>query len=311
MIKLANIYLLAGSVLSILFVFFFVSAPSVNSPYFYHAATNNGHVVFFFVLSGVFFLPSNLGPLQKVNRYLLTFLVTVCLGTAIELAQSFVSRDLDYWDIYRNLLGWAVASCAYLFWQQKKKLAIRFFLLTCLCIIVEQKDVYRAGIIYIDQQDRFPVLANFTNPHEIMLWETFNQADVSITSLDESTKRYVHAVFSPFKGYSSVTFGHFQKDWRNYHYLAIDILTLKSLTVPLCVKVTDKKHDDLGQPSGDRFDRCYDVKAGEQRIEISLQELEQTPNSRLMDLADMNKISLFVGNTDKINQIYIANIQLR
>jgi len=165
------IFLIPVSV--VLFGLFFISGPGYHSSRSYQHFWDLGHIFFFAILTILLLsLWQTLAKKSFPGQCIRIVLITLILGTAIEMFQYGFSRTPDPGDMVRNLIG----SClALFFWAPSrktipgKKLRITQ-LLTALIFMVSLLPLSIALTDEWTAQKQFPVLSDFETSFEKYRW---------------------------------------------------------------------------------------------------------------------------------------------
>jgi hypothetical protein len=97
-------------------------------------------------------------------------------------------------------------------------------------------------------------------------------------------------------------------DWRRYRTLIIDVENPAAEVLHLGVRVHDLRHNFN---FNDRFNRRYDLAAGERRtLRIALEDIRHGPRQRLMDMAHISDITLFRGENSGSRRLRVHSIRL-
>ena len=149
---------------AVLFVLFFIGGPGYHSARSYQHFWDLGHIFFFAILTFILLsLWQTLAKKPFPGQCIRIVLITLILGTAIEMFQYGFSRTPDPGDMVRNLIG----SClALFFWAPARRiipgkklrilqlLAVLMFTLALLPLSIALTDEWTA-------KKQFPVLSDF------------------------------------------------------------------------------------------------------------------------------------------------------
>jgi len=77
--------------------------------------------------------------------------------------------------------------------------------------------------------------------------------------------------------------------------------------VRLVIRIHDSKHN---QQYNDRFNRGIDIKQGENRVRIPLENIRTSPAFRDLNMKEIAGMILFAANIEQPVDFYISNIWL-
>jgi hypothetical protein len=287
------------------FVLFFLGGPSHYSSLSFQLFWNVGHILFFYLTS--YYL---LTILKQKSSLWLVMLYALVLGGTIELIQGQIGRNIDWLDLYRDLLGALLAIAVWLYRKHQKSLLHLIFLVaTCLLITSDQIMLFKAIKLEINAYSNMPILAEFNDNDELMLW-TGDNLSLS-TEYANSAKYSLKVILTKGGKYSGFTYKHFNNDWTGYKVLVIHLYNANKENIELCIKVTDYIHDISKQNYFNRFNRCVEVTQGKQEIQILITDIIQAPKNREFDISDISQIGFFMSDLVEDKLLYIQRISLK
>lgn len=289
-------------------VFLFVGGPGHNIPRYVGAGWNLGHVALFILF--IFILNRDwkgfsAKPLKL--QWVLVISVSALFALTTELMQSYVGRQFDVFDIFRDLAGCVIGmlllgklSDNY----KRRGNAVRVSVIVSLLIITS----YQLAISLTDEYiaaKQFPVLAGFETPFEINRWRADGAISIS-NDISKSGNSSLKAVFTT-KAYSNVTIKYSLGKWEKYKSLKFSIFNPDSAALKIECRINDRKHNNRYK---DRLNRNYLLKRGWNTLTISLDDLRNAPSGRKMDLNSISSISFFTMSLPAPRTVYFDDIYL-
>ncbi|MCP3687937.1 MAG: hypothetical protein GY784_05940 [Gammaproteobacteria bacterium] len=293
-------------------VLFFYGGPDAYSIRSLTELWNLGHVLYFGLLVYLLSRYVFIGRLSRKHTWIFSLLLTLVLGLLVELVQSQNGRSADVNDLSRNFCG-ALLALAFMpglisLSSGKLIVAIRILVLSFGVFHLSPLAIVLSDEIAARKQ--FPVLSDFNMPFEIDRWS--GNADVTIVSgfagkpgrqlkIDLGTQRY-----------SGTGIDYLRTDWRGYNTLNLEIYHPASIPLPLTLKIYDEQHrsEQSGWRYSDRFNQKYQLNSGWNYIRIDLEDIQQAPKTREMDMSKMVSISFFAMNLKQPLTIYLDRVYL-
>ena len=104
----------------------------------------------------------------------------------------------------------------------------------------------------------------------------------------------------------------FPGDWCGYDALVIELENLFSESLRLTVRVHDRQHETGARAYGysDRFNQSFLLTPGGHRLAIPLDEIQQAPISRDMDLKAIVNLTIFIADLKSLREIRINRVYL-
>lgn len=270
---------------------FFLGGPNWHSPDVYRAAWNQGHTLFFFLASWL--LAQKLPLRQYWWQYLGALLA---LSLAIETIQAQIGRSFSLLDITNNLLG----AGFYLVWA----LPVWKRILVMLPLLWQWGDIGLHGLAYVQQVQRFPVLANFETPGQIRQWRG------PITRMSIGTNWVGQISFSTDQ-FSTVMLDDMPRDWRNYQTLSFTATNPSDEPLPLVLRINDIQHIYVDQEDSDRYRQRLMIEPGVTSVQIDLAKVADAPRDRAMDMNEVQALMLFTTNLPAPRTLVIDDLTLR
>jgi predicted MPP superfamily phosphohydrolase len=99
----------------------------------------------------------------------------------------------------------------------------------------------------------------------------------------------------------------FRSDWTGHEFLKLDIFHPLTVGTPLCIRIDDSRSLNNRH---DHLDRPLPVKQGLNRIGIPLNELRTNRGKRLLDLHDIERITLYGAMESAPLEFYLDHVRL-
>ena len=292
-------------------VFLFVGGPDYYSPRSFKYFWDIGHIVFFSALSTLILLRwSTHKKMSFLRQCVILVLVTIILGILIEWIQAGAKRTVDILDVVRNLIGTLVAIS---FLAPANKTVPKLYLgtlrfLAILMVIWAVLPLAKAVADEVLARIQFPVLSDFETPFEINRWS--GKANLSIDNEVHFHGRSSLKVALKTSNYSGAGLRYFPRNWSNYKYLHLHVFNPTDDSLKIKCRIHDRRHAEGNQAYGDRFNKSYVLEQGWNRIVIPLEQVENAPKTRKLDLKRVQKLSVYVYRLSHPRVIYIDKVSL-
>lgn len=269
---------------------------------------NTGHSVVFGILT-VLVLCSYQSFVTEPARhplrgYLLTGIVCLLGGGAVEVIQFFTGRDADVLDVVRDMAGIlaALALCAAFDprlvrpgtgWRGMLR---RIVLLACAAALVVAGSyaLVRLSCAYQQRARAFPVIADpaadWTAAFLAFSHASLERIDDPAACAASGSERLAQLRLEPVR-YAGFSIIEPQPDWRAYSRLLLTLTSARSAPLELDLRIDDALHN---QEYTDRFNRTLLLQPGVNRVSIPLSEIRDAPAGRRMDMAHITGITLFI-----------------
>jgi hypothetical protein len=297
------IILLVGSVL------LFFGGPDYYAARSYKNIWNIGHILLFFTFT--YALLNYYGKMKKQNilgQFLLLSLFVLIIGVSVELLQVKIDRDLDFHDVWRDFLGMLLFFFFFAparFRLSKKAMRIiQAFLLVFL--LIEFYFPFKAIADEIISREQFPVLSDFETPFETSRWK--GDARLHKVADFSHTGKACARIFLKTDLYSGVSLNYFPRNWEGFRYLEFYVYSENNL------RMTCRIHDDIHiknkEPFEDRLNKRLFLQHGWNHIIISIQEIENAPAGRKMNLRKIMNFGIFATQLPSPAEISIDDVSL-
>ncbi|KPP99954.1 succinyl-CoA synthetase subunit beta [Marinobacter sp. HL-58] len=287
--------------------FFFIGGPGWTDGPLYKSAWNLGHTLFFALLT-IAIQPWRFRTGWRL--WGLSTLAVLFIGLGIELLQYGASRDMDWRDVYRNLVGvWAVLA----FYPRTPNTGIPRLEIWSLRIIVVSMLILEAGqtarvaIQQYQVSQLLPALYDFSQPDPSSFWK----GPVEPVSDDAAGNRpdALRISFSTSR-YSGVSLHNFPGDWRDYSQLVIVLYNPQDHPLPLTLRINDVAHDLGDNAYNDRFNTRLVLSPGQNRFRLDLDRIRNAPAGRSMDMESVRRLGIFTSSMTEPKTAYLRVIRL-
>ncbi len=259
--------------------------------------------VFAFALIG-FFVVRSLRARRGLGWWpaaLLTLAISLGLGLLGEAAQIATSRDADWGDIGRDLVGTgagiAVAAVLAVASHRDRLLltgvAAGLLVGGCLPSITE-------SLAWWSADEHFPVLDSFENRLQRPLWRSTG-ADFDFQPGADGTELCGEFSRGNYPGVARRV----PSDWRGYARLDLDLVA--STPTEVVIRIHDLDHDGR---HADRFNRTLKLDAGPARVSIPMDAIRTGPRERELALDRVHELILFVPRPPSPTIVCFDNIVL-
>lgn len=310
MLKKIVILLISG----LLLVLLFARVPLVVSPRLIYTLWPIGHIVSFAFWSWL--LISTNKSIQEScaqRQLLILLLITLIIGSAIELGQTFFSRTAQFDDICYNLFG---ALLAYLFFGKFGKSIYWLFTARISVLLLFFYLLYPALQTLKDEYQLradFPIIAKFSSTSELTRWK----ADYPLAIVDSNElanqeladSSLMKATFAGEK-FSRAVLRFFAGDWQGYHQLKFSIFNPIQQTRKVKLLITDQAYDKSQPNQQDRFEQWLMVEPSWNQYSIDLTEIKNAPTEREMDLGKIAGVDFYMYQLSEPVNLYFNKIEL-
>lgn len=264
------------------------------------------HFVFFALLARQVFCLA--GFVSRIAwRTVFAFVCVVFLIGIVEWLQPWVGQERDLKDVWSGVAGGMVALLIVLSHRQPKPLP-RAVLIACgalLSVIAlwSSASVLTARLV---SALRFPVIASFESRASLGLWEAqgcaINRSKMYATHGVHS----LEAVINNETSYPGVSLAVWPRNWMRYKVLCLDIAMVSDAPKTLWIRLDDKPSPEYG----DRFQRRMALNPGFNRLCVGIDEDLRTPEGRRIDLAQLNRLTVFFEDARAGDVFHVDYIRL-
>jgi hypothetical protein len=273
---------------------------------------NLGHLALFMLLCIAYL---NTDPFNNRSLFFMVSIITIAsliLGVTTEAIQLLVKREFSIHDIVNDVLGAYLGLLIHIIRNKTKTPFSRIGagIIALFFLTIGFRDL---GAIVIDEvaiYDDFPVLASFETDAETKRWEFENVFTARNQKFSVSGSYSLKVKYLPGM-YSSISLVQMKSDWRDHEQLSLSIFSINQQNLQFEIKVHDKYHTHRQQGYDDRFNKNITLEHGWNFINIPISDIAVSPKGRLMDMSNINKISLFTHKIAQPTILYIDDIRLR
>jgi len=280
---------------------------TVSDVHLWASAFDLMHFVFFALLARqIFCVP---GFVSRIAwRAAFTFTCVVLLAGIIEWIQPWLGQERDLKDVWTGAAGGAVALLIILSRRQPKPLLCAV-LIACgaLLSVIALWDPASVLTTRLVSALRFPILASFESRASLGLWEAHGCAI-------NRSKRYAthghHSLEVLIKNdqtsYPGISLAIWPRGWMRYKMLCLDLAMASDAPRTLWIRLDDKPSPEYG----DRFQRRMPLNPGFNRLCVGIDEDLRTPEGRRIDLAQLNYLTIFLGDAKAGDVFHVDHIRL-
>ncbi|WP_444995183.1 VanZ family protein [Aliikangiella sp. IMCC44359] len=293
--------------ISLLFGLLFTNSPPNQSSQVYQELWETGHLILF---AGVIYILShtvyvvNYKTWQKIG---LTFIFCVLFGLITEVIQLLVGRNFEIKDIINDILGGYIGLTLSLL-NKKNTLRINwlYFSIIIGLSISGGHQLILALNEHLRMKQDFPVLANFENVTQLKQWHHSHSTITLSKKIKQQGQFSMQVALSPAE-YPNISLVHFIRNWQGYKNINFSIYNPSQETFNLILKIYDQEHN---YQFDDRFNKTLSIAPGWTLMKQPLQEVENAPKNRKMQLDTIASFSLFMENPQQETTFYIDELYL-
>jgi VanZ family protein len=249
---------------------------------------------------------------QGVRRFIYAFVATAALGVLSEAAQIYTARDASVRDLIADLFGAAGFLVAAVALTPRSSMTAGRRAAGCVVAIAllawPLLPLAKISASYAIRNSQLPLLANFDSKFGDAFIRKQN-VDFQIVRLPDGSKAaYVTFGAGPWPG---VAFHDLWPDWLEYSVLAVDLSTEENEPLDINIRVHDLAHLRHDQMFSDRFNRSFTLGPGRHVLRIPLNDIQQAPRDRTIDLSKMEGIIIFGRSSIEKRSFYVHEISLQ
>jgi len=250
------------------------------------AIADAGH--FWFYLTVFLFL----SPLVK-DRQKLLFSLSAVSGV-IELVQPLTGRDGNIQDFLVSSLG---ALCGYICRLDIHRLVKLTIVL--ICAIPLFFPIYHRVEALEYQERNAPELARFETSHWRHLWKATAPGVGASSRLVLKDNGELQVISKPGKEYPGLVYQNQQLPWGNYKNLEIGIRLPKDQTIS--IRIDDNEDCEEFK---DRFNKMLDLKAGDNLIQLPIEEIKKTLGGRTLNVYRVKRLAIFSTKREVAEEVF-------
>ena len=270
---------------------------------------NIGHIILFSLFTLYILKYCQILPGRKlIFKIIFIIFVVGILSILIEFSQFiFKNGTPDLADVRRNFVG---AALGFIFTIRLKNKYILAFLKVSIYLIIlfELLPVSLALADEIRVIRKFPVLSDFESRLELSRWSGRASFTSTIDVAFHGNKSLL-INFGTTK-YSGISLNYLRRDWTEYSFLKFEIYYPENDSLSFTCRIHDGSHTKGNQAYNDRFNHQYVLHYGWNEISIPLNDIENAPKSRKMDMTDIRAIGIFTIRLPESKRIYLDYVRL-
>lgn len=272
-----------------------------------------GHLFLFAAIVWALLTHKKLSNLSNIQMLTVSIFISIFLGLLIEVIQYYSGRNMALNDLFNDILGGLIGYLItriglYDFHSFRIKLFLISLIFAAVCISL--LPVFLILKDNFSMQDKFPVIADFEVENELKRWITHDIIYFKLSP--ENTIKGKHSLKVDFgiSNYPNVYLRYFPSNWSDYKYFNFSVYNEQSENITIDMKISDHSHKNKNFAYNDRYNKTIDLSPGWNKLKISLFDVAQSPDGRLMDLKKISGFSIFLNKPDKLITIYIDDMYL-
>lgn len=253
------------------------------------------------------------------GQYALALGAALLLGILTELLQIPVGRDAELDDALHDVIGAVALLGIFAAFDSRVRASMHAGILRLVgvivgvvALVVAAAPVTRAAIKYQQRDERFPVLADFTERYDryfiFQQSAEFSPAELPAPWASKSGEEAMHVELldGPYPG---LDFIELWPDWSAYSTLAVDLTNPTAQSLTLLLRVHDTAHNN--QPA-DRFSRRFELPARTRQVlRIPLRDIAAGPQTRALDLHSVAGMIIFrTDDSPRATELYFSRAWL-
>ena len=301
---------LAAASVVLIVPLFFVGGPDWSSTPLDRALWDLGHLIFFALAT---FAVQPWRWLQGWRLWVVTTLVVLVIGVAIELLQSGLARQEDWRDVLRNQMGlWLVLAWHPLITARQPAPGMNP-LLALISLALVTFELGAAGVVAARQFEinrQLPQLYNFAHEEPTLFWRgPVSPSPLHSQGSKPSGGRSLEISLNT-KLYSGASLDNLPADWRDYDQLRISLFNPHDDRFTMTLRINDVAHERNANTYNDRFNTQLQLQPGLNRFAVSLNAVREAPHTRPMDMSDIRRLGIFVIRLPQPRTVYLTELQL-
>lgn len=270
------------------------------------SAWNLGHIALFALLTLA------LHPWRRIQGWRLWLVATVSvlvIGLLIEMAQSRLGREADWRDIWRNFVGvWLILGWQPFFASPPKKspTIAAMAAASTLLLMAELGTTGVAAVRQYQLDHLLPELYDFEHTDPAPFWHgRLGSAPHHDGNHGQSLRIELGTEL-----YSGASLNRLPTDWRSFDELNLSLFNPDQQPLPLTLRINDLEHELGGNAYGDRFNTSFTLAPGLNRLSFRLEDIEQAPEHRPMDMSKISRLTLFAIRLPEPRTLYLLDLRL-
>ena len=299
-----SILLLVGSIL------LFIGGPDYYSSRSLKRFWDMGHILYFALLSILLMRWSPVSRMSLLWQWTTILSITFLFGVSIELMQYGTARTPNTGDVLRDLAGSLLVLVFGPSGAKLQPVSRRLFLQLSVVVftLILIWPFVRSLVDDAISWHQFPLLSGFETPFEIDRWQ--GDGRLSVESEVSISKGNILKLALTTDKYSGASLRYFDGDWTSFSSLKMRIYNPDTNPLQIVCRIHDLQHSDGNEEYEDRYNHSFVLLPGWNHIEIDLDDVEQSPSGRSMDMGRIRGIGIFTVSLPAPGVIYLDDIRL-
>ena len=296
------------AVATVCLVLLFVGSLGPDYPRSWYHIWDLGHLLSFALWTWLYL---RWKPLPRFWTQLLLVLgLFFLLGGATELLQAALGRTASWTDLAKDLLGCllAVVFCSPARNSLPKWQRTSLQLLVLMLVAWSLLPMARVVADELIARQQFPLLSGFEISTEADRWGGGSRQvlDPHVAKSGAASLR-VELSTQPYAGVGLL---HFPSDWRGYRLVRLHLFNPEPEPLLLHFRIHDQLHRLQGNAYSDRFNTSFTLPGGWSKIDVPLQQVQEGPKNRDMQMARIAGMLLFVVKLEQPRSFNIDEVLL-
>ena len=291
-----------GVLLGVGSVFLFMGGPDSYASRSFKYSWDIGHIVYFALFAGLLTRWRFVAQKALTGQWAIILVITLLVGGSIEFMQHGTTRTPDTGDLLRDLTGSLLVLVLGPLRSALKPASWRLSLQVAVLVLllVQLWPLTRSLIDEAIARSQFPVLSDLETPFEIDRWAG-NNAERSVESMPSISQGKLLKLSFTTDRYSGIALRYFDGNWASLRTLEISLYNPDVNPLQITCGIYSFKHG---------FNRNFLLMHGWNHIEINLDEVEESPADRSMDMSRILRLGLFVESQPEPRVLFLGSVQL-
>lgn len=319
--KIVKLFGIIALLATVFFLMLFLDRFNISSrSLIWHAARNFGHAPLFGVVAIVILWLLQLSFGRRLNviyRYSIAMLAAIGLGALTEYMQFFTQRDADIMDWIFDIAGAAAFLSLYYSLDPhlpenerrgRDRIKVPLRLAAVLILLAAGIPTMIGAAASWHRRTAFPEMYTFSGYLERQFLESTHAEVEYVEAPPEWSghdSRVARVTFMPAM-YPGLAFKGPFPDWHGYRSLTLNIFSPADSAISIHLMVKD--HERAGYD--ERYNGVFEIQQGYNEIRIPVEEIENAPAKRRLDMAAIHVIHLFIIEPKQPFTLYIDDIAL-
>jgi hypothetical protein len=253
-----------------------------------------------------------LTKLESSAVFIVALVASIFLGAISEAVQIYGPRDASFADLLLDGLGAAGALLVYIGLRPSlapgRSVRVKALFGGIVLLLFALMPLLATSSAYVWRYTVKPTLISFESP----LVNTFVRPQNARLSLvyDSQLAATVGQIELQRGAWPGLIIHDIWPDWTEYSQLIIYISVPGTEFLNINIRIHDRAHKVGEQLYSDRFNKTWTLPPGNHELRIPLEQLEEAPLSRAMNLAEIDGIAIFcarkdTGRTFTLNRVFL------